>query len=127
MGKLIRQLIRFGITGGLAFVIDYVVAIFLTEVVKVNYLAASTLSFSLAVTFNYILSIYWVFVPNERKNRRVMILLFWVFSIIGLAINDLLIWVWVERIGLHYIIAKILATGIVMIFNFVTRKRFIEK
>lgn len=127
MGKLIRQLIRFGITGGLAFVIDYVVAIFLTEVVKVNYLAASTLSFSLAVTFNYILSIYWVFVPNERKNRRVMILLFWVFSIIGLAINDLLIWVLVERIGLHYIIAKILATGIVMIFNFVTRKRFIEK
>ncbi len=126
MGKLIRQLIRFGITGGLAFAIDYAAAIFLTEVVKVNYLAASTISFSLAVTFNYILSIYWVFVPSERKNRRVTILLFWLFSIIGLAINDLLIWALVEWIGLHYITAKFLATGVVMVFNFITRKRFIE-
>ena len=32
----------------------------------------------------------------------------------------------VEKLGIYYMISKIFATGIVMVWNFITRKIFIE-
>ena len=45
MKKLIAQLMKFGIVGVIAFVIDYGVMIFLTEVFGVPYLISTTVSF----------------------------------------------------------------------------------
>ena len=47
-------------------------------------------------------------------------------SVIGLAINNLCMWAGVELLGIHYLITKIGATAIVMVWNFVTRKIFLD-
>ena len=41
MEKLIKQIMKFGVVGGSAFVIDYGIMIFLTEVFHINYLISS--------------------------------------------------------------------------------------
>ncbi len=62
-----QQIIRFAFVGGGAFVIDYGVMIFLTEVGGLNYLISSAISFTVSVIFNYIMSVKWVFnVFGER-------------------------------------------------------------
>lgn len=56
--NLMRQIIRFAFVGGSAFVIDYGVMIFLTELIGINYLISSGISFSVSVIYNYILSVH---------------------------------------------------------------------
>ena len=61
MVKLIQQMIKFGFVGVLCFFIDYGIMVFLTEVFGINYMVSSTVSFSVSVTVNYILSVAFVF------------------------------------------------------------------
>lgn len=84
MIKLIKQIIKFGIVGGLCFVIDYGLLIFLTEVISINYLISSGISFSASVIVNYILSLKYVFETDKKNNKVKECLIFIVLSIIGL-------------------------------------------
>ena len=127
MKKLISQIFKFGIVGGSAFVIDYGIMIALTEVVGINYLISSGISFAVSVIYNYILSVRWVFEVEKIGDKRKEFIVFIVLSLIGLALNQLLMWVTVSGIHIFYMVAKILVTVVVMIYNFITRKLFLEK
>ena len=48
-------------------------------------------------------------------------------STIGLGLTELLMFLAVDKLNIYYMISKIVVTGIVMIYNFVTRKIFLEK
>ena len=69
MKKLINQILKFGVVGGIAFVIDYGLMVFLTEVFKVPALISAAISFTVSVIFNYIASVKWVFDVDKEKNR----------------------------------------------------------
>ncbi|MDO4490417.1 MAG: GtrA family protein [Lachnospiraceae bacterium] len=126
MGKLFEQLVKFGIVGVLAFLIDYGVMIFLTECFQLNYLLSAMLSFSLSVIFNYIASMRFVFVGREDMSKSKEFTIFIILSLIGLGINELFMWLMVDKMLIHYMISKIFVTGIVMVWNFITRKIFLE-
>ena len=127
MKKLISQIIKFGFVGFLCFFIDYGIMVFLTEALKINYLISSGCSFSVSVIVNYILSIKFVFDADRDANKVKQFLVFLFFRIGGLIINQIVMWVAVALLGIFYMISKIGATAIVMVYNFITRKLFIEK
>ena len=127
MKKLISQIIKFGFVGFLCFFIDYGIMVFLTEALKINYLISSGCSFSVSVIVSYILSIKFVFDADRDANKVKQFLVFLFFSIGGLIINQIVMWVAVDLLGIFYMISKIGATAIVMVYNFITRKLFIEK
>lgn len=127
MKKLISQIIKFGFVGFLCFFIDYGIMVFLTEALKINYLISSGCSFSVSVIVNYILSIKFVFDADRDASKVKQFLVFLFFSIGGLIINQIVMWVAVDLLGIFYMISKIGATAIVMVYNFITRKLFIEK
>lgn len=124
--SLIQQIIRFGFVGGGAFVIDYGIMIFLTEAAGINYLVSSAISFVVSVIFNYILSIKWVFNVSGERSQAQDMTVFMVLSVIGLGINQLIMWLAVDKLHIFYMLAKIGATAVVMVYNFVTRKLFLE-
>ncbi len=123
---LIAQLLRFGVVGGIAFVIDYSVLFICTEFFGIYYLISSLISFTVSTVFNYIASVKWVFDVDKKKSQSRNFVLFITFSVIGLGLNQLIMWFGVEQIGLYYMLVKIMATAIVMVFNFITRKLFLE-
>lgn len=124
--KLIKQIIKFGIVGVIATIIDYVVLYGLTEFLGIHYLISSTISFIVSLIFNYILSIYWVF--DVRKKQTIKeVLIFVILSVFGLIINELIMYIGASIFDIYYMLCKLLATIIVMIYNFITRKIFIEK
>ena len=59
-------------------------------------------------------------------NRIREFVIFTVLCLLGMGLNQLILWLIVEKWGVHYMISKILATVVVMIWNFVTRKVFLE-
>ena len=120
-------MIKFGFVGVLCFFIDYGIMVFLTEVFGINYMVSSTVSFSVSVTVNYILSVAFVFETDKDKNKIKEFIVFVLLSIVGLGVNELFMWLGTDLMGIHYMITKIGATAIVMVYNFVTRKMFIEK
>ena len=126
MKKLINQILKFGVVGGIAFIIDYSVLFICTEFFGIYYLISSLISFSVSTVFNYIASIKWVFDVNQKKSHKINFILFIVFSVIGLGLNQLIMWFGVDTLHIYYMLVKIGATAIVMVFNFITRKMFLE-
>ena len=126
MKKLIAQFMKFGIVGVIAFIIDYGVMIFLTEVFGAPYLISTTISFVVSVIFNYFASMRFVFKRKDDMSRRREFIIFVVLSVCGLAINDVLMWLMVDSLFIDYRISKIVVTVVVAVWNFVTRKIFLE-
>ena len=71
-------------------------------------------------------SVKWVFDVNNNKSKRQMFIEFMIFSIIGLILTEVLLWIFISGFKINALISKIIATAIVMVFNFITRKIFLE-
>ena len=127
MKKLAVQLIKFGGVGFTCFAIDYGVLFLLTDLCGVNVFLSVAAAFSVSVIVNYILSVKFVFDPNPEHSKKRDFILFILFSVIGLGLTELIMKIGVDYMLINYLIVKIAATAIVMVFNFVTRKLFLEK
>ena len=141
MKKLLAQIIKFGAVGFLCFFIDYAIMVGLTELVGIPSLISSGCSYTISTIVNYILSVTIVFDADKGANKAVQFIVFVILSLIGLGINQLCMWggtAWLESLleqsqtlasysKYAYMVVKIFATAIVMVYNFITRKIFIEK
>ncbi|WP_290139652.1 GtrA family protein [uncultured Dubosiella sp.] len=127
MKRLFEQILRFGIVGVLAFLIDYGLMIFCTEILGIYYLWSSLISFTVSVIFNYVMSVKWVFTVDNGKTQSQNLLFFVTFSILGLGINQLIMWIGVEKVLISYMLVKLFATAVIMVFNYITRKIYFER
>ena len=149
MKKLFAQLIKFGLVGGICFLVDYLIGLASLNIIiactsqsffEIASIIASAIGFVISVILNYYLSFKFVFQRKEDLNRKVEFIVFVVLSFIGLLLNSLIIWIGVGPIysaseflqqNVHYNLvytgAKVCAAAIVMVYNFVTRKMFLEQ
>lgn len=130
MNKYIKELAiqfaKFGVVGVIAFCMDYGIFLLLTYVADINYLVASAISFTLSTFFNYAASMRYVFAGKKGQTRTQQLVIFFALSVVGLGLNQLILWICVGLWSWLAWIGKLVATAIVMIFNFVTRKIFLE-
>lgn len=149
MKKLFAQIVKFGIVGFICFGIDYVTGLVVMNLImaltssahfELASMIGSVAGFTVSVIANYILSFKFVFERKENLDKKVEFITFVILSLIGMLLNSFLIWLVIgplygnnallqEKIGynLIYTIAKVFATAVVMVYNFVTRKIFLEK
>lgn len=92
------------------------------EVFKVYYLTAALIAFLIGSITAYILNVVWVFDKRTFRNRYVEISIFLLISVVGLIINQYIIWFFTENVHLYYLFSKLIATMIVVIWNFFARK-----
>ncbi len=116
------QFIRCSFAGGLAFVVDFSVFAFLTEVCHLYYIISNSISFTFGVLVNYFISISWIFPDSKFNSRKVEFVTFAVIGIIGLALTNLLLWGFSHFLGFHHLLSKALAAGIAYIWNFLIKK-----
>lgn len=127
MKKILYQIVKFGGVGALCFVIDFSVLWLLHDLCSLDLLVSTALAFTVSVVINYLLSIRFVFSVAEEHTKTRNFLLFVLFSVLGLGLTELLMHLGTNVLAFHYGLVKIGSTAIVMVFNFVTRKQFLEK
>ena len=124
--NLFVQIFKFVIVGGIATIIDWAVYYVLYNYFNINPLLGNILSFTVSVIYNYTASVKWVFDVNKDKSKIRMFIEFMVFSIIGLLLTELILYIGINKLMMDAMLTKIIATAIVMVFNFITRKMFLE-
>ena len=127
MEKLLKQIVKFGFVGGTAFVIDAGVLMILSKYVGIKYMIANVISFTISVIYNYVMSMKFVFEVNTETSKEKNFVQFIILSIIGLGINEVIMKLCVGLWTLPLLISKMLATAIVMVYNFISRKLLLEK
>lgn len=142
MKKLFEQILKFGAVGFFCFFIDFAIYTILLAVIDwhYDYVIATFWGFTISVIVNYLLSMKFVFVRKDDMDRKKEFVIFVILSIIGCILNEVLIvlcmngiydnWPWLQSIigrELAKMGGKIVATGVVMVYNFITRKIFLEK
>lgn len=126
MRKLIEQFLKFGVVGVAATVIDFGVMIALTELVEWSPVLSAGVSFVVSLAFNYAASMRFVFKRRDDLSRARELAIFAVLSLVGLAINEVLMWLGVNALSLNYVLVKVAATCVVMLWNFASRKRWLD-
>ena len=122
---MMLQLLKFGVVGVIAALVDVGVLVFLKELLGMEVLLSTAISFCVSVTVNYLLSMAFVFKGKEQSKLKEFVL-FVLLSIGGLLLNQLILWVGVSFTSVYYLVVKIFAMVIVPVYNFITRKLFLE-
>lgn len=129
MKKLIEQILKFGVVGVIATVIDFGALYILSQPLGMDPVVSAGISFCVSLVFNYVASMRYVFTHREDMSRSREFVIFLVLSLIGLAINEAIMAAGVAVLGssaLAVMGTKVLATAIVMVWNFVSRKKWLD-
>jgi len=123
---MIEKFILFGIVGFSGVLIDFGITWLFKELFRVNKYVANATGFLVAASSNYILNRIWTF-SSTNPNIAGEYSLFLLISIIGLAINSLILFLLVEKVAIpkfkngsksKFYFSKLIAIGFVTIWNF---------
>ncbi len=120
------EFIKFVISGGLSALLEMFLLILFVEHFKIGYLIANSISFIVTNIFNYLLSRYWVFGKSDRIIHIEASLFFTIVGI-GLTINQLIMWYFVDVLHYNYKFSKVIAMILVVAWNFIGKKFFVFK
>ncbi len=116
------EMMRFIIVGAITFVVDYGLLYIFTEYIGLYYMYSTAIAFIAAVIFNYWLCVIYVFTNVQRQTSKQAIL-FVGSSVIGLGLNQICMWFFVEIFGIYYMLAKIISIIIVMAWNYIMKRK----
>jgi putative flippase GtrA len=90
-----------------------------------GYLPAATASFLVGSVVAYQLSTVIAFKQHRLTSRKTEFASFVAIGGIGLAVNAVVIFIGVNWLGLHYLIAKFVAAGFTFTCNFIARRQIL--
>lgn len=126
--RFARQFASYVVVGGLAALVEWVSYFVFDDFLSIGYLLATMLSFLLATFANYVLGRKLTFKNSQAamsKTKEVSAV--YLVSAVGLLLNIVLMFLFVQAIGLPGLLSKIIATGLVFFWNFLARKFWIYR
>ena len=139
MTDRLKEILKFAFTGGICFVIEYAALILLKELLHIPVVAATPIAFLISVVFNYLLCVKWVFDGAQEGSKKAQ-LGFLITSVMGLLLNWVIMWALTALFGEDtllfalfgieikvYMLNKVIATGLVMVWNYFTKRHVLRK
>lgn len=117
----LMELMRFALTGGVCFIAEFICLTMMVEWLKVPVLWATAIAFLISVALNYAMCVKWVFLGAKDGGAGVKAT-FLLTSGVGFGLNELFMWLMTGPMAIHYMIAKVISTLLVMIWNYITKR-----
>lgn len=134
MNKRASEIIRFVLTGGVCFLIEAASLWVLKTWLHMPATLGTPIAFLISVAFNYLLCVRWVFPRSQTGSRKAQIG-FLITSVMGLVLNTVLMWLLTVLFGEDtvlltvmgfslqvYLVNKAVATLLVMVWNYFTKR-----
>lgn len=122
------QFFRYLFVGGIATIVDWGALFLLTDLAHIYHLISAVIAFIAGLITNFFLSKLLVFKANEARVNAVMeFVSYAVIGVIGLGITELIMYLFTNCWDAHYMVSKVIATAIVLIWNYLARKLIIYK
>ena len=124
------QFLRYFVTGGLAFVVDFGAFALALYYFDIHYLIANLIGLAAGNVVNYLLTVGWVFSTEKRKMEKhvfLEVVVFVLISLFGMGLNEFLMYVFVGLLAVQEMLSKVVAAIIVLLWNFFARKYILFK
>ena len=112
------KFIKFCFVGFSGMIIDFGTTWLLKEKIRLNKYIANSTGFILAASSNYIWNKFWTFHSNSNQIVTEYFS-FILISLAGLAINNFIIFLLNDKLKLNFYLSKLIAIGVVTIWNFI--------
>lgn len=130
---IFRQFVSYLFVGGSAAIVEWILFSVFSNVLNIDYIVATCIAFLFSTTVNWLLGKLWTFkeIKTYENQKGKELLLVFGASTFGLLFNIGLMYLFVATMQLNTplskTVSKIMATGIVFIWNFIIRKYVIYK
>jgi putative flippase GtrA len=121
----LKELLGYGAASACAFVVDAAILWALVHFLSWGYLPAATTSFLVGAVVAYQLSTMIAFKQHRLTSRKAEFASFVAIGGIGLLVNGAVMFIGVNLLGLHYLIAKCVAAGFTFTCNFIARRQIL--
>ena len=121
------RVFRFLLSGGIALGTDLAFLFLFTDVFGMWYLASAIMAFILAFIVSFSLQKFWTFGDHSQEGLHMQIGVYFLVAIINLALNTLLVYLFVEWTGLYYLFAQVVASALIAIESFFAYQHFVFK
>lgn len=122
----LAEVFRFVFTGGVCFVVEFLCLTLMVELLHLPVLIATGIAFLISVAVNYVMCIKWVFAGAQDGGTGVKAS-FLLTSGIGFGLNELFMWLMTSVMSIHYMIAKVISTLLVMVWNYFTKRLVLKR
>lgn len=113
----ILKFIKFGIVGLSGVIVDFGTTYMCKEWLRIQKYVANSIGFTVAASSNYILNRIWTF-RSQDPNIALEYTEFLLISLIGLGINNFILWIVHSRFKQNFYLSKLFAIGVVTVWNF---------
>jgi putative flippase GtrA len=121
---LTSEFSKFVLVGGISAAIEFSLLYIFVEHVLLDVLVANTIAFILTNIVTFTLTKLFVFNSKSNSNKVQETGMFALCLLGGLIVNQIVMWTLVQ-INIDYLVAKVVAIAVTVIWNFFTRKYFV--
>lgn len=121
------QIIRYILAGGFATASNLVILFIGVHYFQLWYLTSAIISFCCAVIISYLLQKFFVFKNYSTQNIHTQFLNFFIFNVVMLGVNTLLMYIFVDVIGFWYLLAQVFSSFIGACVNYIYFSKVIFK
>jgi putative flippase GtrA len=119
------KVVRYIISGGTAATVDLVILYLLTSIVGIWYLFSAIIAFLIALGVSFSLQKFWTFADHSTDRMSSQVVVYFIVASINLGLNTLLMYLLVDAVLLPYLLAQIIAAGLIACESFFVYQRYI--
>ncbi|MBI2673860.1 MAG: GtrA family protein [Candidatus Zambryskibacteria bacterium] len=120
-----HRVVRFLFSGGLAAAANIIPLFVLVHFFYIWYLLAAVVAFITAVAVSFMMQKFFTFNDYTREKIKQQTVLYLGIQIFNLCLNTLLMYVGVDLLHIHYILAQVLISGMMAVYNFFVYKHLV--
>ena len=120
-----KKFVKYCVTGGTSFLIEYLLFFLANQVLKLHYVLANVIVYSITFWFSFLINKYFTF--RSKGQMGAQLYRFVLLYAFNLVVTNGAFYLLSDVIGLSPLIGKIFVSGMVVLWNFPIYRRFIYK